>query len=319
MEPTDLVLGLDGGGTKTRLALADRTGAVVHLSRHPSLDPFAHADWRQRMERAMADVRPLRSRLAGAVLGMPCHGEISSHSQDQIDAARDLLPGPHAVINDVEAAFHGALAGRPGVLLLAGTGSMAWAGDARRTMRCGGWGDAFGDEGSAYWIGREALGLASRALDGRSPHAPFARALLAEIGCDADGLLAWCYGHPERRIAVAGLASFVDGQAEAGDEAAFALLSQAGDALAAHAEASARRLDLAQPLSWSYAGSVFRSRTVMARVRQRLEAAPLPPRLPPIGGALLCAARRAGWAGEDIWIERLGRALSEREHDADAT
>lgn len=316
---TDLVLGLDGGGTGTRLAVADRDGALVHFSHHPSLDPFAHGDWRNRMERAVVAVGPLRSRLAGAVLGMPCHGEVARHSQEQIDAARALLPEPHAVMNDVEAAFHGALADKAGVLLLAGTGSMAWAGNAQQTIRCGGWGDVFGDEGSAFWIGREALGLASRALDGRSSHEAFAKALLREIGCEADGLLAWCYGLPEQRAAVAGLARFVDQRAEAGDEAAMALLTQSGDALAVHAEACARRLDLQRPLPWSYAGSVFRSRTVMARVSQRLEADPLPPRLPPIGGALLCAARRAGWAGDHLWIERLGRALSGRDRDAETT
>ena len=72
-------------------------------------------------------------------------------------------------MNDVEAAFVGAFAGRPGVLLLAGTGSMAWGSDGTRQVRTGGWGEGFGDEGSAYWIGRRALGLASQALDGGTP------------------------------------------------------------------------------------------------------------------------------------------------------
>lgn len=307
----DLILGLDGGGTKTLLALADRDGAVRHVARSASLDPFADAGWPAKLESVAADIAWCRPRLAGVVLGLPCHGEAADVSARQVAESRRLFPAPLAVVNDVEAAFDGALVGAAGVLILAGTGSMAWAGDGRRTIRCGGWGDVFGDEGSAYWIGREALGKASRASDGRSGGTAFAELLLDRLGLRPDELVGWCYGLRARRTAIAALAHHVDALAEAGEPEARALLARAGDALALHAEACVQRLTLPASPPWSYAGSVFESRTVMRRVTERLGIAQKPPRLPPLGGALLRAARLAGWPVDDNWIERLGRALAE--------
>jgi glucosamine kinase len=305
----DLVLGLDGGGTKTLLAVADRDGAVHHLASHPTLDPFAVPDWPDRLAAAVAAVAPVRARLAGAVLGLPCHGEVAEVSARQSAVAHRVVPGPLEVINDVEAAFDGALAGAPGVLLLAGTGSMAWAGRGDRTMRCGGWGQVFGDEGSGYWIGREALGRASRALDGRLADRAFADELLQRIGVAADALVGWSIGPAGGRATVASVARAVDAMARAGQPAARAILEEAGDALAEHALASARILALPSPVTWSFAGSVFRSDIVKARVAARLGIGPCAPRLPPVGGALWRAARRAGWTTDDQWIERLDRAL----------
>ncbi|MDX7950802.1 BadF/BadG/BcrA/BcrD ATPase family protein [Lichenihabitans sp. Uapishka_5] len=312
----DLILGLDGGGTKTLIAVADRDGAILYLRRHPSLDPFTHPDWADRLRAMLAGLSPWYARLAEAVLALPCHGEVADLSERQRAVASELIACRHEVVNDVEAAFDGALAGAPGVLLLAGTGSMAWSGNGSRTMRCGGWGDVFGDEGSAYWIGREALAEVSRALDGRSSNMAFAHAVLAGLGLDAGDLLGWCYDLPARRASIAALASSLDAQAEAGEPSALAILRRAGDALAAHAEACARQLDLRPPLAWSHAGGVFHSRTVMRRVTGQLGSEPLAPRLPPVGGALLRAAQRAGWRTEDTWIERLDRALSEGERSA---
>jgi glucosamine kinase len=305
----DVVLGVDGGGTKTLVALADREGQVRHLQHGRTIDPFANADWPAALGGMVADLAPWRRSLADAVLGLPCYGEVADVSAAQREGVRSLLSEPHEVINDVEAAFDGALAGAAGVLLLAGTGSMAWAGDGRTALRCGGWGEAFGDEGSAFWIGREALGEASRALDGRSPHTAFAEQLLARLGLEPRTLLHWCLTLPTRRSGVAALAIEVDRLAEANEPTACALLRRAGDALADHAHACAARLGLPGPIAWSYAGSVFKSRTVMARVADRLGTPPRPPRLPPVGGALMRAARRAGWAIDETWIERLGRAL----------
>lgn len=315
----DVVLGVDGGGTKTLVAVADRDGQVHHMGRGPAIDPFADPNWWKALGGTLAEAAPWRGSLADAVLGLPCYGETPGMSACQREAVRHLFPEPHEVVNDVEAAFDGALAGAPGVLILAGTGSMAWAGDGRGAVRCGGWGEAFGDEGSAFWIGREALGEASRALDGRSPHLAFAERLLDLLGLESGTLLDWCLNLPVRRSGIAAVSFDVDTLAETGQPAACAILHRAGDALAAHATACARRLGLPDACVWSYAGSVFKSRTVMARVTERIGIAPCPPRLPPVGGALLRAARRAGWTVGDTWIEHLGRTLTRDDGLAEMT
>ena len=70
--------------------------------------------------------------------------------------------------NDLECSHAGALGGADGISLVAGTGSMTWGTWQGRAVRCGGWGEVFGDEGSAYWIAREGLALFSRMSDGRA-------------------------------------------------------------------------------------------------------------------------------------------------------
>lgn len=307
----DLVLGLDGGGTKTVMALADRGGGVRLLRRGPTLDPFADPRWPDLLGDALEPATPDLARLGGAVLALPCHGEVPEVSRRQADAAARWLPAPHAVVNDVQAGFDGALAGAPGVLLLAGTGSMAWAGDGVREVRVGGWGEAFGDEGSAHWIGREALSEATRAIDGRAGAAlPFAHALLDRLGLRADELVGWCYAGIHRRAAIAGVARAVDALAEGGDARAAALLDRAGDHLADHARAARAGLDLPDAFRWSYAGGLFGSRTVLRRVTAVLGREPQAPRLPPVGGALLRAARLGGWATDDRWVDALAGALA---------
>ncbi len=146
----DLVLGLDSGGSKTEAVVINRAGRVLLRRRDTGLDPTAAPGWEARLGLLAAEIGPV----SGAVLGLPCHGEIAAISARQVAVVADLF-GPQAVVmNDVAVAFHGALAGADGVLVLAGTGSMAWAHGPLGTHRVGGWGHLFGDEGSAHWIGR---------------------------------------------------------------------------------------------------------------------------------------------------------------------
>ena len=87
-----LILGLDGGGTKTLAALARRDGTVIALVRGEGLDPIAAPDWRERL-RALVDRLGHEPRdLVAAVLGLPFHGETLEHSAEQERAAADLLP-----------------------------------------------------------------------------------------------------------------------------------------------------------------------------------------------------------------------------------
>lgn len=299
-----LLVGLDSGGSKTRALLATGAGAVCSAIDAPGLDPNGSSDWRGQLTEIL--VRLVRGqKIAAAVLGLPCHGEDAGVSAAQCAAAAAALGSiPHLVLNDVEIAFDGAFAGRPGVLLLAGTGSMAWAGNGRESLRVGGWGEIFGDEGSAYWIGREALSLASQGLDGRCPEAqPLAQAVLAATGASADGLITWAYGRADRRAAVAAIARVASALAEAGDPVAQALIEQAAEALAAHVTAA--RLRLATPgLGWAHAGGAFKSAALLGAVSRRL-GPPEPAQLGPAAGAVLRAARLAGITPDPEFIARL--------------
>jgi len=161
-----VVLGLDSGGTKTLAAIADQGGQVLRQWAGPGFDPMAGDQWIEQLRIAAAYLRDGQS-IAAVVLGLPLHGEVEAISDRQRAVAASVFDCPHQLLNDVEVACDGAFAGEDGVLVLAGTGSMAWAKVGGRSLRTGGWGDAFGDEGSGYWIGRQALSMATQALDGR--------------------------------------------------------------------------------------------------------------------------------------------------------
>lgn len=310
------VLGLDSGGTKTLLALMDRAGQVIGLSRSASLDPSKNADWPRDLAAIVGEAAAAVGGLpeiTAAAFGLSFHGEVADYSDAQTAAAEALLPGRALVENDVRIAFDGAFVDGGGVLILAGTGSMVWAsrnGPDDPHLRIGGWGDAFGDEGSAFWIGREALAITSQTLDGRAGAAALTDAVLASISVGPTELLAWCYQLPDRRARFAALAAVVGVLADAGDADAGRLITTAADHLADHADAACRQLDLPEGSPWSYAGSVFNCRLLLDVLTRRLGSDPVPPRLPPIGGALIRAARRAGWNLDGASLDRLAASLS---------
>lgn len=307
----DCVLGMDSGGSKTRVAVADRQGRVLHFEVAAGLDPTANPQWSAQLH-ALLQI-PAKLPLTAAVLGLPLHGELAEYSIAQHDAARQALPCPVVVENDVRIAFDGAFAGQgAGVLILAGTGSMAWASrnePGAEQVRVGGWGDVFGDEGSAYWIGCQALILASRSLDGRDAHPALTQSLLDHLGLAPEELAGWVYGLANRRAEIAALAEGVSTWAMAGEPAAIKVLDRAAAHLAEHISTAWHRLGLTGPATWSYAGGVFANPQMIDGIRRRIGNAACTPRLPPIGGALWRAAQNAGWNPDQRWIEHLSLNL----------
>lgn len=307
------VLGLDGGGTKTAFALADQGGEVLGPFVGGGINPFDQPHWREEFNKLLERCPVKPDQIAFSSFGLPGYGESERVSGAQLEAARALVGDRCTALNDVAVAFKGALAGKPGVLILAGTGSMAWAGDGERELRVGGWGEGFGDEGSAHWIGHRALQDLSWTLDGRLEDTGFRDAMLETIGAkDGAGLIEWFYGLEHPRSRVAGLAQTVDRLAAVRNNTAMTILHDASELLSAHARAAWRQLHLDPNAQFSYAGGVFNSRTVQEAVRRALE--PLgrleAPRASPLAGALLDAAQRAGWAANDAWLERVNLCLS---------
>ncbi len=300
-----LILGLDSGGSGTTWALADATGQIHDLQHGPTLMPTQAPDWQARL----AAMLP-KTALAAAVLGLPVHGEIASYSAAQTRAAHALI-GPQAMVcNDVQIAHTGAFAGGSGVLILAGTGSMAWASNGAKRHRVGGWGELLGDEGSGYWIGAQALNRLTHCLDHRMEDAAFAAGMLSAIGTNAAGLPDWAYGQADFRGAVAALAPAVT--ALAATATGSAIITEAANHLARHI-ATAQQLIGLYPLQWSHAGGVFTCKLLLTRLQSRLATQPIKPILPPLGGALWQAATNAGWAPDATFIKTLAAELSDKD------
>jgi glucosamine kinase len=309
------ILAIDGGGTKTILATANQDGEICTWQDGLGINPVDNIGWQKNLAALFKAAGNELASVELAVFALPAFGEVESVSALQKRAVAPLINCRHVFLNDVEAAHTGAFAGGPGVLVLAGTGSMAWACDEHgHCLRIGGWGDAFGDEGSGFWIGREAVACVSRAIDGRLAAPALVDSVFSFLDLDRDvpqeSLLQWHIGLSHQRSEIAEIATVVDALAGAGDSTASDILDEAVRHLALHVQAAWRRLDAISPGFWSYAGGVFASPRMLNRLAAKLGRAPLSPRLPPIGGALLRAARDLDWPVDEVWIERLGASIA---------
>ncbi|MFN4073367.1 MAG: BadF/BadG/BcrA/BcrD ATPase family protein, partial [Thermus sp.] len=234
-------LGVDSGGTKTRAVALDGEGRVVLDRLYPSLYLPALGE---EATRAVLEalLRDLPESPAWAVLGLGGYGEAPSWDEAYRRVVQGLLGPRVLLLNDVELAWWAAFGGGQGVVVVAGTGSMAYGKGPKGVGRAGGFGPLFGDEGSAYWIGLEALRRASKAEDGRLP--PTRLTSLPQV-YGREGLLDLLVYLQEEpallRQRVAALAQEVDRLA-AEDLEARRLLEAAAGELGLLAHALARRL-----------------------------------------------------------------------------
>jgi N-acetylglucosamine kinase-like BadF-type ATPase len=319
-------LGVDGGGTKTDFLLIDESGRLLARQRAGSA---------YYLETGMDCLRTLladgiaATLAAGSVtadnldfafFGLPAHGEDSRLLSVLDAAASPTLPAErYRCGNDMVCGWAGALAGRDGISIVAGTGSIAYGEYAGRTARGGGWGELFSDEGSAYWLAREGLSLFSRMSDGRAAKSPLYEALRDHFKLVDDlDICSAVYGPPPMtRSAIAALAPVVALAARGGDEQARGLFNAAALELAAVVDAVRDRLnvprDLALPVS--YSGGMFQfADLLMEPFRAALSGSGrgyefTTPLLSPGAGAVLYAARLSGTPLAPTAIAELARQL----------
>lgn len=267
-----LHLGLDAGGTQTRWALVDGAGALcaegtappvsgLMLLDAPGLDTLAQA--LQALTAALAPARSTRGSLRTAWAGVTGFDSTQSAAFNATLAAALGLPvNAVRVTTDVELAYRAAFAPGEGVLVYAGTGSIAAQLAADGTLhRAGGRGAIIDDAGGGHWIAREALKLVWRAEDeqpGAGLGTPLGRALAVAVGGD-DWAATRAFVYGASRGEVGTLALAVATAAHQGDAAALQLLQQAGHELARLALALRHRLGgdpAAAPMPVALAGRV---------------------------------------------------------------
>lgn len=242
-----VLAGVDGGGTRSTLVLADLAGReLARVAGPPGLvDPRAP-------ERS-AEIIATLVRIAAAQAGLAacpaslCAGLAGVGNEAERGAVERTLVAARVaervrIVSDGEIALQGAFAGGPGVLLIAGTGSVAYGrGPDGRTERCGGWGMYLGDEGSGYAIGREALAAALRSVDGREERTGLLPLVLELLGLDGPrGVPPWAGRAAKGELAA--LARPVLDLAASGDPVARRLVERQAEALASHVVALAHRL-----------------------------------------------------------------------------
>ena len=300
-----LYLGADGGGTGTTVWVSDRKGRVLGRGTAGPSNPvkvgLAAAEREILLAARQALTQAGRGWLRAVCVGLA--------GADRPEITRPLAAWLrkhfaarfHLVITDAAIALEAAIGGdgrdqAPSIVVIAGTGSIACARDAAgQTLRAGGWGAVFGDEGSGYDLARNAVRAALRAFDGRGPRTKLSKVLPRALGLSSiielPGLNA-----PWREIAA--LAPIVFKIARAGDPVARQLVEDAGRDLADIALALVPRLGLTkEPLRVVCAGGLFQAslalrRTFADRVRENVPAARISLlRREPVEGALALARR----------------------------
>lgn len=241
------VVGVDGGGSKTRALVADERGTrVAEAGGDASAVRPGEAE---RSAGVIAGV--VRDALAGAEPDarprVLCVGVAGVGRESEREALHDALVAHELaeevlVQSDFLIALEDAFGEGPGVLLIAGTGSSAFGrGPMGSQARCGGWGPVIGDEGSGAWIGRRALSVVAAASDGREPETALTGAILtATEGKEPADLIGWAADASPAKLAT--LAPVVFSVADAGDLRANAIVSMAVEELALHVRALARQL-----------------------------------------------------------------------------
>ncbi len=278
------VIGVDGGGTHARAVIVDDAGTELGRGEGPGavVTVRSPAEAAAAVDHAVRDAAAAAGvQLPGAVLwaGLSGAGQEDARRAERAELGRARLADRVVVGTDVEAAFRSAFPEGPGILLIAGTGSIAWARDAEgRIMRAGGWGERIGDEGSGYAIGLGALRAVARAEDGRAEPTAMRTAVLGALGLsDPEALIQWA-GYATK-AEMASLVPIVADVAARGDPTADALLDQAVAELLGHVGAILERAGArpARPRLALWGGMIGHGGSLRSRLLEALASQPVEP------------------------------------------
>ena len=302
------VLGIDVGGSKTVCLLADASGRIERTSRGPgaNLQASGELEVEKIVHRTMEEALTDHERPAVVCMGI---AGVDREDDARVVTAimRRISHGSRVlVVNDALIALVAATGDLPGIVIVAGTGSIAYGRNARgQAARAGGWGHMIGDEGSGYWIGRQALAAAVREVDGPGPRTTLTEDVLAHFGAaDAEGLVRIVYNREVPRANVATLGPTVQRARDRGDAVAMQILERAADELALAAASVTARLEMrGDAFSFVLAGSMFRVvpslvdelRTRLGEVAPRADVKPLDVE-PATGAVTLALAEARGGA-----------------------
>src|SRR5262245_13319697 len=243
------VLGIDAGGTKTVCLLADERGTVLGEARAGG----ANLQTAGELEVEKVLYRVMESAIGGRDISPDaiCLGIAGVDRDEDAEAVRGIMrrigfKARTLVVNDALVALVAGAGDRAGVVIVAGTGSIAYGHDGRgRAARAGGWGYLLGDEGSGFWIGRRALSAVVRHADGRGPATQLTRLVLEHlrISRPAD-LVHETYYRDMRLNAIAGIAALVQRANDNGDAVAADILQRASVELVAAAASVVSQLGM---------------------------------------------------------------------------
>ena len=293
-----ILIGADVGGTKTAVAVS-KDGDIIGRAEGPGAAV--------RPGRALASASTIievvrgalsdAGRLTGDVLVVGAAGAGREAERGELRTAlrNENVAAQVMVTTDIEIALANAFSHGPGIVVSAGTGSVAVGRDRTgKQHRIGGYGWQMGDEGSGYAIGRAALGAVSRAVDGRSPPTALSnRVLQATRSADYDALIRWAAGASPAEVAA--LAPHVLAVAAEGDPLAQGIADYAARELSQLAICLLPKMDLSPPVRVAITGGLLTQdqplrRALLAKLREEPAFQPTEAPVDAVAGALLLAA-----------------------------
>jgi glucosamine kinase len=289
--------GIDGGQSSTVAVIGDERGRILGSGRAGPADEIGAGPESSRLRDALLaalDDARARAGLPEETVFAAIVAGVSGYRGRVYGRAPDLPAERLILMHDAPIALAGALAGEPGVVVISGTGSVIYARDAHgKAQTLGGWGFLFGDEGSAFWIAREALALLMRAHDqGAGTLGGETQAACEFFGVRSLRELAHAFYHGaltrDRLAAFAQAVLRFDSLRAIADAGAGRLAALAHRAIEAGAPATVALI------GGTFADTGFRER-VSARIRETVPGARIvQPRYEPAAGALLLAYRELG-------------------------
>lgn len=298
-------IGIDGGGSKTKFLCVDRDGrecgSATTIGTYCAQDGIDAV--LSRLKDGISQCLPEETADVLIGFGMPAYGENQKLDALAAEKIRDAFsPMKVHIDNDSAIGWAGSLAMKPGISVVAGTGSIAYGRDASgNTGRCGGWHEFFSDEGSGYWLGKQLLQIFSQQSDGRLPKTALYDLLHTELELHEDfdiiSLVNRRYAHSRKDTAA--LQKILLNAARVGDPHALACYDRASEELSRLIVAVLNKLDFheGETVPISYQGGLFSIPDLIRNpVAHKVRAAAFPreidfcqPKLDPCRGAVLLA------------------------------
>lgn len=319
-----LILGIDGGGTQTRALLVGGDGTVLGrgLAGASNLNTLGVEGALREVKRAVLaafEQAGLEPRAADAFFSAQA-GALSSGLAlpfaEALCEAGLARPGAVAVDSDIEAALMGGLSGRPGIALIAGTGSVAFGrNESGAQARCGGGGWILDELGGGAGLGREGLRAVLRAADGRGPRTLLSQKLQVVTGAQApEEITRWLHAHASMPQTLATLAPSVVEAAESGDVVAQGILKRGAEELSLMAGQVQTRLHMDGFVELVLVGSLANSGAPYQTMIEEALLGKMPrcritaPEMSAEAGAVLCSFKQSAKGPSPEFVAHLQRS-----------
>ena len=281
-------IGIDGGGTKTKFDLFDSDknsiASITTSTIHPAQASFKEvvSVLNTAKEKLLANIND-RDYVLKVGAGLGGYG-INADYRKKLEDEFSTVFEEFKLYSDAYAAMLGALAGEDGILMIAGTGSIALAKVGDETFRCGGFGYRYGDEGSAYSIGKALISRALKEADGRLD-----KSIISDLVADYfDNIGINIIATSDfSRDKIAGLAASASKYVENSESVRDIFLAAAKE-ISLHIKAIGKNFESGKRIKLSYIGGVFKSEYIIECIKEMNQGIELvAPIYPPEKGSIL--------------------------------